>query len=209
MYVDVNLNSLHIQGAWKSLLKMQDLHLKAKIKANVGTERVFLWEELYLHRLTVFVLGFFFSWSEMTWQAVCSTSWFSCHSPKWAAKSILTKSHHSTVSFEGLLANKKTIRTGWNEAWNFTAYTFFSCFTSHHIAAITIEKKGGWGDTTYWRTAGIRLPIYFFYYFIFFLTCVNLFSDLRFLIVINPKLPAIYYQMKIFNCLTAITYIHI
>lgn len=46
------------------------------------------------------------SWSEMPRWADTSLSWFSCHSPKWAAKSIVTRGRHSSVSLEGLLGNK-------------------------------------------------------------------------------------------------------
>lgn len=46
-------------------------------------------------------------WSEMPPRADASLSWFSCHSSKWAAKSIVTRSCHFTVSLEGLVENKK------------------------------------------------------------------------------------------------------
>lgn len=47
-----------------------------------------------------------FGWSEMPRWADASLSWFSCHSPKRAAKSIVTEGRHFTVSLEALQGNK-------------------------------------------------------------------------------------------------------
>lgn len=47
-----------------------------------------------------------FGWNEMPRWADASLSWFSCHSPKWAAKSIVTEGRHFTVSLGALLGRK-------------------------------------------------------------------------------------------------------
>lgn len=68
-----------------------------------------------------------FGWSEMPSRAGATLSWFSCHSPKWAAKSIAARRRHSAVSPEVLaLLNKNNIRTRWDEAWNAATPTCFS-----------------------------------------------------------------------------------
>lgn len=67
------------------------------------------------------VAGSLNAWSEMPRWADTSSSWFSCHSPKRAAKSIVTQGRHSTVSLEGLLGDKNH-GSHWNKVRRFIKF---------------------------------------------------------------------------------------
>lgn len=69
-----------------------------------------------------------FGWNEMPRWADASLSWFSCHSPKWAAKSIVTEGRHFTVSLGALLGRKNhQNKVRWSMKFHDINLLFSSC----------------------------------------------------------------------------------
>lgn len=116
MYIAVYLDSLQWVKSrlWKNVLKLQNEHWSKK------QQHIFV---LMVSQFCIRVLTVAsspaqpangFGWSEMPSRAGATLSWVSCHSPKWAAKSIVTRHCHFTVSPEVLALNKINIRTRWD-----------------------------------------------------------------------------------------------